>query len=121
MPVKNRRSQRISRHSRVRNKVSGTSSKPRLAVYRSLNNIYAQVIDDADGVTITSASSLEDQVKSKSGDLNKVESSKLVGHLVAQRAKEQGVKTVIFDRGGYKYHGRVKAVADAAREEGLKF
>ena len=121
MPVKNRRSQRVSRHARVRNKVIGTSVKPRLSVYRSLNNISAQIIDDGSGVTIVSASSLEDQIKSKSADLNKVDSSKLVGHLVAQRAKEQGIKTVIFDRGGYKYHGRVKADADAAREEGLKF
>ena len=121
MTVKNRRSQRIARHSRVRNKVNGTSGKPRLSVYRSLNNIYAQIIDDDNGVTMTAASSLEGQIKSKAIDLNKIDSSKLVGHLIAQRAKEQGIKTVIFDRGGYKYHGRVKAVADAAREEGLKF
>ena len=121
MAVKNRKSQRISRHARVRNKVIGTLSKPRLSVYRSLNNIYVQIIDDDNGNTIASASSLEDQIKSDIAELNKVDASKLIGHLIAQRAKDQGVQSVVFDRGGYKYHGRVKAIADAAREEGLEF
>lgn len=121
MAVKNRKSQRISRHARVRNKVIGTLKKPRLSVYRSLNNIYVQIIDDDSGNTIVSASSLEDQIKSDISELNKVDASKHIGHLIAQRAKKQGVQSVVFDRGGYKYHGRVKAIADAAREEGLEF
>ena len=121
MTVKNRKSQRISRHARVRNKVIGTLRKPRLSVYRSLNNIYVQIIYDDGGNTIASASSLEDQIKSDIAELSKVDTSKLVGHLIAQRAKERGVQSVVFDRGGYKYHGRVKAIADAAREEGLEF
>jgi len=121
MSVKNRKSQRIARHARVRNKVIGTLGKPRLSVYRSLKNIYVQIIDDSSNNTITSASSIEDQIKSNATELNKIDASKLVGQLVARRAIDQGVSSVVFDRGGYKYHGRVKAIADAAREEGLVF
>ncbi|CAI7989696.1 50S ribosomal protein L18 [Geodia barretti] len=102
------------RHIRVRRKISGTSERPRLSVYRSLNHVYAQVIDDSQGVTLTSASSLKD-------DKNKVNVAELVGSLLSERAKEKGVSQVVFDRGGYRYHGRVKALADAARKGGLVF
>ena len=113
------KAQRVIRHSRVRKKILGTSIRPRLSVYRSLNNIYAQVIDDESGRTIAAASSLETEVID--GEDGKMGLSRSVGHLVAERTKAEGIATVVFDRGGYKYHGRVKAVADAAREEGLVF
>ncbi len=106
-------------HKRIRAKVSGTAERPRLAVYRSLTHIYAQVIDDRAGVTIASASSHEKSGKAKNG--GNVAGAKEIGKLVAERAKEKGVKSVVFDRGGYLYHGRVKALADAARESGLEF
>ena len=106
---------------RVRRKMRGVSERPRLAVFRSLSHVYAQVIDDAQGVTLTAASSLEDQVRQRRNGKPKTEVSKLVGELIAQRAKEKGVTQVVFDRGGYKYHGRVKALADAARQGGLVF
>ena len=106
-------------HKRIRAKVSGTAERPRLAVYRSLTHIYAQVIDDRAGVTIASASSHEKSAKAKNG--GNVAGAKEIGKLVAERAKEKGVKSVVFDRGGYLYHGRVKALADAAREAGLQF
>ncbi len=105
----------------MRSKVSGTASRPRLCVFRSLDHIYAQVIDDDRGHTLASASTLDPEVRSEAGAKPKVEAAKLVGQLVAQRALEQGMATVVFDRGGYKYHGRVKALAEAAREAGLKF
>jgi len=111
---------RLARHIRVRERLSGTTERPRLAVFRSLSHIYAQVIDDTHGRTLAAASSLDAPVKSnKSG--NKSAIAKQVGALVAQRAKEKGVVSVVFDRGGYRYHGRVKALADAAREGGLSF
>ena len=113
------KAQRVVRHSRVRKKILGTSIRPRLSVYRSLNNIYAQVIDDELGRTIAAASSLETDVVV--GEDGKMGLSRSVGQLVAKRTKAEGIETVVFDRGGYKYHGRVKAVADAAREEGLVF
>ena len=113
------KAQRVVRHSRVRKKILGTSIRPRLSVYRSLNNIYAQVIDDESGRTIAAASSLETEVID--GKDGKMGFSRSVGQLVAERTKAEGIATVVFDRGGYKYHGRVKAVADAAREEGLVF
>jgi large subunit ribosomal protein L18 len=110
--------QRLKRHKRVRGKVSGTSERPRLNVFRSGNNIYAQVIDDTKGLTLATASSLE---KSFEGRGNNVEAAAKVGEMIAQRAKDKGIDTVVFDRGGYLYHGRVKALADGAREAGLNF
>ena len=96
-------------------------NKPRLNVFRSLSHIYAQVIDDLKGETVVAASSLEEAIKSQHEDLTKTEQARLVGELVAERASEAGVKEVVFDRGGYKYHGRIKALAEGAREGGLEF
>jgi large subunit ribosomal protein L18 len=121
MSVKSRAEQRTRRHSRVRAKVSGTSARPRLNVFRSLAHIYAQVIDDANGRTLVSASSLDGELKAQMAGKKKNEQAKLVGAAIAARAKAQGVIQVVFDRGGYKYHGRVKALADGAREAGLEF
>jgi len=101
--------------------VKGTASQPRLCVFRSLNHIYAQVIDDGQGHTLAAASTLEAEIKSVAAGKNKTAISGLVGSLLAKRALSSGVKRVAFDRGGYKYHGRVKALAEAARKEGLKF
>jgi large subunit ribosomal protein L18 len=112
---------RKRRHHRVRKKLVGTAKRPRLNVYRSLNQIYAQVIDDTAGHTLISASTLDGEIKSQIKDLSKIDQAKYIGSEIAKRAKNQGVKTVVFDRGGYRYHGRVKALAEAAREEGLKF
>ena len=113
---------RIRRHLRVRAKVEGTISRPRLCVFRSLNHIYAQVIDDEQGHTLVSASTLDSEIKNGATDGKvKVARAGLVGSLVAKRALSEGIKKVVFDRGGYKYHGRVKALAEAARREGLKF
>lgn len=107
---------------RIRKKIFGTTEKPRLTVYRSLDHVYAQVIDDTAGITIASASSLSkelsDSIKEAKG---KIAKSKLVGSLLAQKAKEKNITTVIFDRNGYKYHGRIQAIAEGAREGGLKF
>jgi large subunit ribosomal protein L18 len=105
-------------HSRIRRRLSGTDQRPRLAVFRSINHIYAQVIDDRRGHTIVAASSVEKSAPASGGN---VAGAREVGRLVAERAKEKGVKSVVFDRGGYLYHGRVKALADAAREAGLEF
>ena len=110
---------RKARHARIRNKVSGTSELPRLCVFRSLKNISVQIIDDEKGVTLVSASSLDKDLNIKNG--GNIEASKLVGALVAKKAKKVKIKKVVFDRGGYLYHGRVKALADAARENGLEF
>ena len=112
---------RIRRHLRVRKKVHGTNERPRLSVYRSLSHIYAQVIDDDAGHTIASASDVEAATKSSKNGKAKTDVAKVVGELVAQRAKERGVTKVVFDRGGYRFHGRVKALASAAREAGLEF
>ncbi|MGN0822698.1 MAG: 50S ribosomal protein L18 [Candidatus Gallimonas sp.] len=112
---------RQRRHVRVRKHVSGTAETPRLNVYRSLNHIYVQVIDDVKGVTLASASTMEKAIKEKVAELTKTEAAKVVGQTVAERAKEKGIETVVFDRGGYLYTGRVKAIADGAREAGLKF
>lgn len=109
---------RKKRHTRVRAKVSGTAECPRLNVYRSLSNIYAQLIDDVKGVTLASASSTEKEFTQYGGN---VEAAKAVGNLLAKRATEKGVEKCVFDRGGYVYHGRVAALADGAREGGLKF
>ena len=109
------------RHERVRKKISGTPERPRLCVYRSLNHIYAQVIDDVAGNTLASASTLDPQLKDKLSEVDKKGASKLVGQLVAERAKAKGITSVVFDRGGYVYTGRVKEVADGARVGGLDF
>ena len=105
-------------HKRIRRKLTGTSERPRLAIFRSVAHIYAQVIDDGAGKTLVSASSVDKDGKTNGGN---VAAAKAIGKLVAQRAKEKGIKSVVFDRGGFKYHGRVKALADAAREAGLEF
>ncbi|NGP45856.1 50S ribosomal protein L18 [Bacillaceae bacterium SIJ1] len=110
---------RKKRHARVRTKLTGTAERPRLNVYRSNQHIYAQVIDDVNAVTLASASTLDKELGSDVG--KNVDSAKKVGELIATRAKQKGVEDVIFDRGGYLYHGRVKALADAARESGLSF
>jgi large subunit ribosomal protein L18 len=115
---KNATRQRI--HDRIRKKVMGTPERPRLNVYRSLNHIYAQLIDDSKGVTVVSASTAEGK-KSDRRTGGNVAASKVVGKSIAERAKEKGITKVVFDRGGYLYHGRVKALADAAREGGLQF
>ncbi|MGE5419112.1 MAG: 50S ribosomal protein L18 [Chloroflexota bacterium] len=105
---------------RIRKKITGTAESPRLAVYRSNKQIYVQVVDDLNGVTILSASSKEKDVAAQTG-IKKSEQAKLVGKLLAAKCKEKGIESVVFDRSGYKYHGRVKSLADAAREGGLKF
>ena len=111
---------RKRRHARVRRRLLGTPDRPRLNIFRSLGHIYAQVVDDSNGVTLASASSLDSGVRGVK-DSTKTEQAALVGKLVAERSLDSGVSTVVFDRGGYKYHGRVKALAEAARESGLKF
>lgn len=116
---KNKERQR--RHERVRKKVKGTADAPRLCVYRSLNHIYVQIIDDTKGVTLCSASTMEKEVKAEIADMTKTEAAKVVGKKAAEKALEKGVKNVVFDRGGYLYTGRVQAVADGAREAGLNF
>jgi large subunit ribosomal protein L18 len=108
-------------HDRVRTKVSGTTERPRLCVYRSLGHIYAQVIDDRTGTTLVSASSVDGETKKNLKGGGNIAAAKVIGKAVAERAKASGVQKVVFDRGGYKYHGRVKALADAAREAGLQF
>jgi large subunit ribosomal protein L18 len=108
-------------HYRIRRKISGSPTRPRLCVYRSLNHIYAQIVDDSEGRTLVAASTVEKEV---SGDLKSsgnIPAAKAVGKVVAERARAKGIEAVVFDRGGYLYHGRVKALADAAREAGLKF
>ena len=112
---------RYRRHARVRAKVKGTTSKPRLCVFRSLNHIYAQVIDDSQGHTLVAASTLDPETKGATNGKTKTDIAELVGTAIAKRALDQGVKQVVFDRGGYKYHGRIKALAEAARKSGLKF
>ena len=109
---------RLRIHKRIRRKVAGTQERPRLAVFRSLNHIYAQVIDDTQGCTLAAAASTEKDLRGKGGN---IQGAKLIGQKVAERAKDKGITKVVFDRGGYLYHGRVKALADAAREAGLEF
>jgi large subunit ribosomal protein L18 len=120
MSIKSRKA-RERRRRRVRMKLSGTSERPRLNVFRSLDHIYAQVIDDVEGRTLASASSLDKELRSEMSDKTKKEQAELVGKTVAERAKSAGIEAVVFDRGGFLYHGRVKALADGAREGGLKF
>jgi large subunit ribosomal protein L18 len=114
----NTNAQRLKRHKRVRGKISGTPERPRLNVFRSNANIYAQIIDDVNGVTLVSASSLD---KSFEGATGNAEAARKVGQLLAERAKAKGIENVVFDRGGYIYHGRVQALAEGAREGGLEF
>ena len=112
------RGQRIKRHNRVRGKISGTAERPRLCVFRSENNIYAQIIDDVAGNTLVAASTVEKAFEGNGGNMD---AAKKIGALVAERALQKGIEEVVFDRGGYIYHGRVKALAEGAREGGLKF
>ena len=117
----NRREQRAKRQRRIRSKINGTAQRPRLNVFRSNMHIYAQVIDDVRQHTLVAASTLDASLRQQLREHNKVEEAKLVGRLVAERAQAAGIKQVVFDRGGYLYHGRIKALADAAREAGLEF
>lgn len=118
-PDKNK--ERKVRHLRIRKKISGTPERPRLNVYRSNQHIYAQLIDDTKGVTLVSASTLDAELKNVIENGGNVEAAEKVGALIAKRALEKGIKEVVFDRGGYPYHGRMKALAEAARQEGLQF
>ena len=117
--IKSRNLLRANRHARIRGSLIGTATRPRISVFRSAKNIYAQVIDDVNGVTLAQASSVEKDNKIANG--GNVEAAKLVGELLGKRAVEQNIKSVVFDRSGYLYHGRVKALAEAARAAGLKF
>ena len=110
---------RKGRHTRIRKGLSGTAEKPRLCVFRSLKNIYAQIIDDTEGKTLLSISSLNPEIRGRAG--SKTEEAKLIGETLGKKALEQGITKVVFDRAGYKYHGRVKALANSSREVGLKF
>ena len=122
MAKKNSRSiARTRRHARVRKNLAGTTERPRLNVFRSLSAIYAQVIDDQTGRTLISASSMDSELREKLKGMKKSEQAKLIGQTLAQRAKDKGINAVVFDRGGYRYIGRVKALADGAREGGLQF
>lgn len=118
---KSRNAARLRRHARVRRKVQGTPEKPRLNVFRSLKGIYAQVIDDKAGHTLVSASTLDPGIQTQLQGKKRLEQARLVGKSLAERAKEAGITQVVFDRGGYRYSGRVKALADGARESGLEF
>ena len=121
MSKRNSKAIKEIRHRRVRRKVAGTITRPRLCVFRSLNHIYAQIIDDSNARTLVSMSTLDCQVRDKTNGIGKREKAEVVGTLLAEKALNRGVKQVVFDRGGYKYHGRVKALAEAARKAGLEF
>ena len=121
MAKKSRAVSRMRRHARVRKKLAGTAQRPRLNVFRSLTSIYAQIIDDQSGHTLVSASSVEKDLSGKVKGMKKTEQAKLVGQTVAERARGKGIESVVFDRGGYRYVGRIKALADGARENGLQF
>ena len=121
MRARDSKAMREIRHRRVRRKIGGTISPPRLSVFSSLNHIYAQVIDDSKSQTLVSMSSLDSQVRSKTDGMGKSKKAEIVGTLLAEKALNKGIKQVVFDRGGYKYHGRVKALAEAARKAGLEF
>jgi large subunit ribosomal protein L18 len=121
MTTSSRRAARIRRHIRVRKKVEGTSERPRLNVFRSLEHIYAQIIDDSTGATLVSASTVDGDLRAALAPYNKTDQAKAVGKAIAERAKAKGIESVVFDRGGYPYHGRVKALADGSREGGLQF
>ncbi len=115
------RERRLRRHLRVRKKIFGTPDRPRLAVFRSLNHIYAQIIDDVRGHTLVSASTLDPEIRDRVKGLRKTDAARVVGEVVGRRALAAGITRVVFDRGGFKYHGRVKALADGARAAGLEF
>lgn len=117
----NKNENRLQRHKRVRRKITGTTQRPRLCIFRSSNNVYAQIIDDTNRVTVVSASSLEAEIKGAVSHCGNKEAARKVGELVAKRAVEKGITEVVFDRGGYLYHGRVQELAEGAREAGLKF
>ncbi len=119
--AESRREARERRHKRIRKKISGTPARPRLTVYRSLNHIYAQIVDDLKGQTLATASSLDKEFRDIAHHKGNVKTAKLVGELVAKRALEKGIKKVVLDKGGYLYHGTIKALADASREAGLEF
>lgn len=121
MSTKSRSEARIHRHQRVRKNISGTADRPRVCVFRSVAEIYVQVIDDHTGTTLASASSVDKELKVKMKGLKKTEQATLVGQTLAERAKQKGISTVVFDRGGFRYMGRVKALADGARKGGLEF
>ena len=122
MPTaKTNKGRRLIRHARVRRKLSGTTDRPRLSWFRSLSHVYAQIIDDSQGITLVAASSHEGYMRNQRNGKAKSDVAQLVGTLIAERAKEKGISSVVFDRGGYKYHGRVKALAEAARQGGLVF
>lgn len=116
-----RRLRREIRHRRIRKKIFGTPERPRLNVYKSLKHMYAQIIDDTKGHTLVSASTLEPEILPQLDGLTKTEEARFIGKIIAERAIEKGISKVVFDRGGYKYHGRVKALAEGAREGGLEF
>ena len=118
---KDKKEAKTKRHYRIRNKIAGTASMPRLTMFKSLKYIYAQIVDDESGVTLVSASSLEKDVKSKLSNAAGMDAAKLVGEVIAERAMANKIESVVFDRSGYLYHGKVKMLADAAREKGLKF
>ncbi|HEU65690.1 MAG TPA: 50S ribosomal protein L18 [Chloroflexi bacterium] len=121
MSGRNSKALRKIRHRRVRRKVAGTISRPRLCVFRSLNHIHAQLIDDSRGHILVSMSTLDSQMRGKTNGMVKTRKAEVVGTLLAEKALDKGIKQVVFDRGGYKYHGRVKALAEAARKAGLEF
>ena len=121
MAQESRKDRRVARHARVRKTINGTPERPRLCVYRSLKNISVQIIDDVNKITLVSASSLDKELKSEIGYGGNKDAAKLVGEAIAKRALAKGLETVSFDRGGFLYHGRVKELADGAREAGLKF
>ncbi len=123
MAIKTRRQGRIVRHKRIRKKISGTAEKPRMTFYRSVNNLFVQFIDDENGVTILSASTIDKDYVEKTGKRGgkSIEDAKKLGEFAAEKALAKGIENVVFDRGGFLYHGKVKAFADAAREKGLKF
>lgn len=112
---------RLQRHARLRKTMTGTLERPRLSIFRSLKHMYAQIVDDSHGVTLAAASTLDAEFRTQIKGKKKTEAGDLVGQLIARRALEKGIKKVVFDRGGYKYHGRIKALADAARKAGLEF
>lgn len=112
---------REKRKKRIRSKITGTAEKPRLVVFKSLNNIYVQAVDDTAGKTIATSSSLDKNIKGKSAKIKKIETAKMIGTDIAEKLKKKKIETAVFDRSGYIYHGKIKALADAAREAGLKF
>lgn len=118
---KSRQAVRLNKHRRIRNKVKGTAARPRLAVYRSNNHIYAQIIDDEKANTLVAASTMEKDVSAKLEITSNVDAAKVVGQEIARKALAKGIEQVVFDRGGFIYHGRIQSLADAAREAGLKF